>query len=1284
MKKILKRLFKFAAYTAAGVLIALAIAVGLFRLFLPRLPEYQAEIKGWASTAIGMQVEFTGMDARWGLSGPELKFYNAELMRPEGSEPLVAAAEVRVGIALTHLLADGNPVVDRVVIRDTQVNLQELDDGRWQLQGIVVDELFDAGPGDTRLPPDLQVVGENVTLSLLRFGDDQARLFTVPRAAVSVDEKRIAIDASARLPTELGRQLHVSATQLLGLPEQEQGQWNVTVEADAIDLAGWSVLYGESGRRISAGNGDFELAVDYRDGTVRNASAAVDFTGVDLGEERPFDVTGRFEFNATLDGWLVAAQELQFTTNQTAWPEARLRAEASTDANDRIVMMDLQASYLNLADLMLFVPWLSDEQAERLLQLKPDGVVRDFEATVSDFDTDSPRFDVKAELERVGVAANGKQPGVRGFTGLIRANRLGGRLEIRSTDVLLDLPEYLPQPVDVDVAEGTVVWRHSDQRTTVLSDSIRIRNDVVDSQSNVQMTFSADGSSPGIDLESNWSISDVSAVTSYIPQNIVKPKLYDWFQAALVQGSIPHGTTVLKGPLDKFPFDDDEGRFLVEASVRNMTFKYQPRWPAATEADMEVVLDGMRLYSQTNRFLNAGNQAVDANVEIADLRDPVLTIDAFSTGTLDTIRTFSVNSPINDVFGGQLDRVSVSGEASFSLDLRVPLKNARAFEFTSVVRSNNGAMSIRGFDPPITDVIGEVTIGRSAISGQSLGARFLGEQVKIDLAEAEDKEFSVVAKITGPVTAEAIIGELGVPLEGLISGATNYEARVLFPRGKQEVPQPLTIQIDSDLAGLGFTFPEPVSKSEDAILQIRGDIRFMPGGEVIESTGFAETPLAWQLAFNKADDAWDFDRGIVTLGRDVLQPAETRGLHIRGNADTVRLEDWLNLSRSGENKVGAADRIRSIELDIADLYAIGQHVEGHRVRVDRNARDWVVQVSGEELSGSIFVPYEFDSGREMVIEMERMRLSGDDTASDEPSTLDPRELPPISVTAADFALGERSFGALDARIERVADGLSATSIATRDDSFDINVTGRWVVDEADPLGSRTFATGTLTSRDVMRSMTRLDFEPGIVSDAMTANFDVSWSGGPRAEFLDVLDGDVRVRFGSGQLEEVEPGAGRVFGLMSIVALPRRLSLDFSDVFNKGFGFDKIAGTFRIDGGQTYTCDLSLDVPAADIGIIGRTGLKNRDYDQVAVVSANFGNTLPIVGAVVAGPQVAAALLVFSQIFKKPLQEVGQVYYAISGSWDEPVIEGSDSGSFAEHGAMAGCIENVGTDQAERN
>lgn len=1282
MKQFLQRLIRFVAYTAAGVLIALAIAVGLFRLFLPRLPEYQAEIKDWASTAIGMQVEFTGMDARWGLSGPELRFYNTELMRPGSEAPLVAANEVRVGVALTRLLADGTPVIDLVVIRDTRIDVREREDGRWEAQGSVIDELFKSPSGESRLPADLQVVGENISLGVQRFGDAQARLFTVPRTELSIDSNRIAFDAAIRLPAELGRQLRVSATQLLEVPAAEKGHWNVMVEADTVDLAGWTALQSIQGKRLQSGSGDLELAIDYAAGRIRNASARVEFAEVALADTPRFDVSGRFEFNATADGWLVAAEELQLVTAENTWPEASVRLEASTDADDRVVMMDVRASYLNLADVQLFVPWLAAEQQQELLDLKPDGVVRDLVATISDIDTEQPRFDIAATLEGVGLAAKAERPGVRGFTGLLRANRLGGRLEIRSSDMTVEIPEYLPEPVVVDAANGTVIWRHSDGRTTVLSDSIRIRNEIFESQSNVQLTLASDGSEPVIDLASNWRINDISAVTRYLPQKIIKPKLYNWFKAALVKGSIPTGTTVLSGPLDKFPFDNDEGRFRVEASVRNLTFKYQPRWPAATEADMEVVLDGMRLYSESNRFSNTGNLAVDANIEIADLRNPVLTIDAFSTGTLQAIRQFCVDSPINEVFGGQLDRVSVAGEASFSLDLTVPLKNATAFDFTSVFRSNNGTLAIAGFDPPISNLIGEVTIGRNAVSSQSLGAQFLGAPISIDLTRAAEAPYGVVATARGSVAANGIIDELGVPLEGLISGATAYQARILFPRGKDEQPKPLTIQIDSDLKGLALKLPEPVSKSAESTLQISGDIRFMPGGEVIESAGFAETPLAWQLAFNKGDGAWDFDRGVVTLGRDVLQPADVRGLHIRGTTDTVRLEDWLNVSRSGDNHFGAADRIRSIELGIADLYAVGQHLEGHQVRVDRSARDWLVQIDGDDLVGSIFVPYDFDSERAMVIDMERMRLPGDEESTGDPAKLDPRKLPPITVTAKNFAIGDHFLGVLEARVERVEGGLEATSITSKDETFEVAAAGRWLADDADELGSRTTISGSLTSSDVMRTMTRLDFAPGIVSDSMNAQFDVNWSGGPRAGFLDVLDGEVQVRFGNGQLEEVEPGAGRMFGLMSVVALPRRLSLDFRDVFNKGFGFDKIDGTFRIEDGQTYTCDLSLEGPAADIGIVGRTDLANRDYEQAAIVSANVGNTLPIVGAVVAGPQVAAALLIFSQIFKKPLQEVGQTYYSIGGSWDEPTIDDADAAVFASRGAMAGCLANAGDPQTQ--
>jgi len=309
----------------------------------------------------------------------------------------------------------------------------------------------------------------------------------------------------------------------------------------------------------------------------------------------------------------------------------------------------------------------------------------------------------------------------------------------------------------------------------------------------------------------------------------------------------------------------------------------------------------------------------------------------------------------------------------------------------------------------------------------------------------------------------------------------------------------------------------------------------------------------------------------------------------------------------------------------------------------------------------------------MVLDMDKLRLPGDESDTESATELDPRKLPPIRVTATEFAFGDRYLGAVEATIEKTGNGLEAVSITSKDASFEIAGAGRWLADDEDPLGSHTYITATLTSTDVEQTMTRLNYQPGIGSKNMSMLFDLDWSGGPRAEFFDVLDGEVQVRLGEGQLKEVDPGAGRVFGLMSIVELPRRLSLDFRDVFSKGFGFNKIAATFRIDDGKTYTCDLSLEGPAADIGIVGVADLANRTYDQTAIVSVNVGNTLPIVGAVVAGPQVAAVLLIFSQIFKKPLQEVGQVYYAIDGSWDEPTIESTNSAAFVASGELAGCL-----------
>lgn len=1268
-----RRLLKSFTYLGAGVVILLAIAVGLFRLFLPRLPEYQDDIKEWASAAIGMQVEFSGMDARWGLSGPELEFYDAELIREDGGARIVAAEEVRVGIGFLRLLFERQLVVDRLVIRDTSVDVRQLDDGSFRIQGVSVNDLLASYTGNSASVANIEILGEDIELRFMQPGDTRPLFFSIPDVRVSIDQKRIAVDADIRLPDDLGRQLSVSAIQVLALPVVDRS-WDLRIDADKIHLSGWSELSpGE--RRFRSGTGDLELAIAVAGQGVTNVSAEVDFNDIALGDEDPFDISGRVEVNVSERGWLVAADEFAIAFADHEWPESSLRVEASVGTDGVIGMLDMRASYLNLSDLSLLEPWLNENQQQVLADYAPSGSVRNLSATVSDLDGDEPRFKVAAELDRVGVRDAPRRPGVRGFSGLVRADRRGGLLEIYSRNMEVHAPEYLATAIVIGAADGTIVWRNGHDRTTILSDGIAVRNEFLDSQSNVQLVLSKDGSSPEIDLASTWSISDIAAAKRYIPQKGLPPKLYEWFQAALVSGTVSDGRTSLNGPLDKFPFDGGEGRLLTEATIRDMTFKYHPAWPAAEQARIEVVVDNARLYSVKNHSHNAGISVADAEVDIPNLREPVLSIESDATASLESIRDFSMQSPIAKILGGQLDRISVSGEASFNLMLTVPLKKGRIqeFEFVARARSNNGTLAVAGFKPPITDLSGEVTIERDSISSEGLAGRFLGEAVNLSLRRSDDPQFSVIASAEGIVTGDAIVSELGAPLEGIVSGAAPYQARILFPSNKVEVPSPLTVEIDSALQGLAVGLPEPVSKSADSSLPVSGEIRFIPGGKVIESSGTAGDRLAWQLAFNRPEGRWDLDRGVLTLGGEVLQQADTRGLHIRGATAELRLQDWLDLSRSGEKNVGAADRIRSIDVLVEDLYLIGQHLRGHRIKVDRSARDWLVQFDGDDIVGSVFVPYDFSGDRAMVLEMQKLRLPGDDTEGDTTINFDPRRLPPIHLTVAEFAFGDRYLGAAEATVEKTERGLAAVSISTSDPSYKIVGTGRWEVDENDPSGSRSFISATLTSTNVKETMMRLNFQPGIVSKKMTMVFDLDWSGSPRADFFDVLDGEVQVRFGNGQLEEVKPGAGRVFGLMSIGALPRRLSLDFRDVFNKGFGFDKITGSFTIDNGKTLTCDLSLAGPAADIGIVGEADIANRTYDQTAMVSANVGNTLPIVGAVVAGPQVAAALLIFSQIFKKPLQEVGQVYYGISGSWDEPNVESTNSSAFVASGELAGCL-----------
>jgi uncharacterized protein YhdP len=260
-------------------------------------------------------------------------------------------------------------------------------------------------------------------------------------------------------------------------------------------------------------------------------------------------------------------------------------------------------------------------------------------------------------------------------------------------------------------------------------------------------------------------------------------------------------------------------------------------------------------------------------------------------------------------------------------------------------------------------------------------------------------------------------------------------------------------------------------------------------------------------------------------------------------------------------------------------------------------------------------------------------------------------MPAIRFHAADMVWGERQLGDVKATLNKVDDGISLDELLVSGGNFTVEAKGGWRGKDA----GTGRVEGTLASTDVGATLKQLGYDAVIEAKTGKMDFDLSWLGAPTEAALGLATGRVQVALDKGQITGLKPGAGRMVGLASVAALPRRLALDFSDLTDKGMAFDTVRGDFDLRDGSAYTDDVLLKGPAAEIGLIGRVGLKNKDYDQTAVVTGNVGSSLPL-AAFAAGPVIGGAVLIFTQVFKQPLKGLARGYYRITGNWDNPTVE----------------------------
>ncbi|MEM8982533.1 MAG: YhdP family protein [Pseudomonadota bacterium] len=1272
MPKFLKVIARWLAYIGAALIVLLAIAVGLFRLLVPELPEYREEIERRVSAVVGLDVTFASVDARWRLHGPELIGRSVVVTDPTDASVLITADEIVVGASVTQLVWRQQVVINRFALDRVRLDIRRDETGRILLKDRSVADLMQPLSGESNAAPTAATsLRFDITDLELGYRDPGARReasrFVVPSVQFVMRRGASEVSAELQLIGQTGVPLTLAANR-----DSVDGPWSLFIQAVDTDFGAYLRTLPAELPVPETGTGSVEWWVTFGgDGAAMSASANVALAdvAVPLPDDRPpivVDVIGHAEWEFGEEVMVVGFDIDELAVGDSTWPatvgELRL-ARAPTEE------LTLRINYVRFDDLRAFSDWLPDDWRARIDSAAPSGDLFDTTVELAGWSGDDLLYAIETRFAGLSWQPIFGLPGIDGLSGQLSMDKVSGRLGLDMQAVAITDPRLFAAPIAFDEIAGHISWHAASQGLTLISNALRVRSDVVDFVSDIELNVPSGGAgAPRLDLTSRFSVADLNAARAYLPRGVMDEPLQRWFDLALVSGRLDDGVLRFDGAFDQFPFRDGSGEFTVGANVVDTTLQFAATWPAANIASAHVEMDGLRLRSTKNRGDVLGNKAQNVAVEIADVSKGVLTLKARSSSSVADGLALVRASPIRKVFGESIERVSGDGRIDYAIDTTYPIKAKTDWSIDAELTAADVSLAIAPLEQKLSALNGVVRLSRTDLGSEALSGVILGSPVDIELLGGDrEADLAALAIVDGELTVDGMKAEIPLPALELLEGATAYHATIRFPAKDAEQPG-LSILVDSDLNGLSIDAPYPLRKSADEGRASHFEIGFPEVGKLrLEGNVDGTGTYAIDATTN---DGFRVERGLITAGQPLPNFGADSGLWIGGRLALVRLTESLDFVRRLQLPPTDEPILRGVRFETDELFAYGQRIASAKVDVARNASEWLVQLDAPTADGAVFVPVDLDSGDPVALRMRRLHLVEADPDSSDAG--DPRDVPPISITADDFMLGEQSYGSLRAEVVPTETGLAVTTLETEASSFTTTGNGEWFVTEDGQ--QRTALTIDITSNDTAQTNAALGLDIGIIAESAVANIDVAWDGAPRAEFFDVLDGQFAVRVADGRLDEIDPGAGRVLGLMSVVEIPRRLSLDFRDVFAKGLTFNEITADYRIVNGEAFTCNLSLRAPSADIALIGRASLSRRDYNQTVVVNANVGNTLPAVGAVVGGPQVAAAMLVISRIFKKPLQGLGQAYYQINGSWDDPSIERTTVERFYATSQLADCIQ----------
>jgi uncharacterized protein (TIGR02099 family) len=1268
--------WRWIAGTVATLAIGAALVVGALRLAIAHLPDLEARIAEQVRVQTGLTLSFDSLDARFGRHGPEIYFEGARVVGAERGEVLVTAEAGRVSLAPLRSLLHRRIEIGRVVLESPRIDFLIFPDRHVELAGQAGIELDPARPRREfsleRLPSGVIEV-RDATLGFRDLGIEGAD-FQLKRVDVLLSHSRRSLSVEGRvdLPKRFGDRLEIEAAAAGDLADAASLDWTFSARARDVDFRGIVESFPWAKALPSAGRGSLRLSAEGRGRAVAAAEGGLDFAGLALPAAAGAAVYSRAAADFALTGgdrWRLELRDLDLSMDDRPWQRGSLEAVV-TPVEGRVERFELRAGHLRLENLLPLVSLLPASPArERLLALSPRGVLRDVDLVASRAAQGGlPDVEGRLAFEALGISPVGRAPGFDGLAGRLAARGASGSIEVEDGAVEVAWPAEWREPQRFPSVSARGGWERMPAGLRVWADEASVDGGAGVAQGRLRLLLRP-GDTPLVDLVATVRDVDVTQVRRYLPVSRLSPKSLEWLDGAFRAGRVVEGEVELTGPARGFPYRDGEGRFAARARVEGLALAYAPGWPQAEGLALDATFEGPGLAVSGASGSLASVRIASGTAELADWRESLLIVRADAEGDAGDVQRLLAGSPLGPALGETFARLDAAGRLAGEAVLVLPLKQFADRVITVRAAGRGITAALEGLPERVTGLEGELTVRNTELyaprlTGSALGGQFVAS---LDTRRTTARGLTTVLTASGTLDGSRLPALLKLPPDAKLAGTTAWRASWTVPRKPPDggSAAPSRLRLESDLAGLASDLPAPLAKSAAARKALRLEVGSGQDGS-LEIEASVERDLRARLLFSRGAGGRVLDRGVLRLGggEPTGLPA-TPGLRVEGRVAALSVSDLLELRSPQPGPRRLQDWLADVDLSVGRLEVLGYEFERVDGRMRPGSVGWDIELESPAAAGRVLLPYDFDGNVPLALDMARLavgtrvRTGGGDA--------DPRRLPPLRVDVRACTFDRYDLGHLTAELTRGPEGLRLERFKIEHAAYGAQGSGRWFTT---PAGQRSALDFALDSRDARGLLVAFGFAPVVEAEEARVTASLTWPGAPDATVLGRLSGSASLRFGKGRLLSVDPGAGRVLGLMSLAHLPRRLSLDFHDVTDKGLAFDSISGDFRLASGNAYTDDLVLRGPATEIGISGRTGLGDRSYEQTAIVTGRLGASLGVAGAIAGGPAVGAAIFLFSQIFKEPLSGAVRAYYRITGPWESPTVEKIDAEELREAAGLA--------------